>query len=230
MFSKMKFFTICCIGLLLLASCGDTSNNSDPSTGNADFLKDSGVADKEQSTADTNTDTIQNSNKPESNQPEKEESVLDENEKILHYASNDNLKSETANLKKSDTQNYALYVLPGYTLTGEEPNKDVLYLEENSEQFMRIELLPKDTVMDEAISTIKEQLTSINGTIRETPSENRGDWLKNANVYQTQNNEELIIGLLKEDKDYVLKLTIFTRIKQDYANVFLNMAETIYMP
>ncbi|PAK74401.1 hypothetical protein, partial [Micrococcus luteus] len=68
---------------------------------------------------------------------------------------------ETAVLEKSDNQNYSMYVLPSYELTAEEPNKDVLYLTDNDQVFMRIELLPEDTDWEMAEENAKSQLTAV---------------------------------------------------------------------
>ena len=66
-------------------------------------------------------------------------------EQPISYTLNGETKKETAQLTKSDNQNFSLYVLPNFELTAEEPYKDLLFLSEDDTNSMRIEILPADT-------------------------------------------------------------------------------------
>lgn len=143
---------------------------------------------------------------------------------LLTFEINGKTFQDTAFLRESDTQNFSLYVLPGYILTGEEPNSDLLYLEEDSRQNMRIQLLPRNTDMNEAIATMKEQLATVSDNVVEGASLTEWD---DAIVFQADNGEDLVIGILKKHEEFIIKLTIFTKVNDNYKDPFIKMGQTI---
>lgn len=148
--------------------------------------------------------------------------------KIKNIIVNDrSAKKQKAILTESDNQNYALYLLDNYELTGEEPRKDVLYFKENDQFFMRIELLQKSQKMDEAIDTIKAQLEAVSSNVTEMEAPAGHDWLNNAVIYSSNHNKDQVNAYLVPRDDFLLKLTIFTNIEEDHVEPFLTMAETI---
>ena len=94
-----------------------------------------------------------------------EEPTTSENrdsEKTLTYSVNKEVKEATANLTDSEDQNYSLYKLDGFTLTGEKPNKDSLYLDDNPAVFMQVETISKDDASLEIIAkNMHETITSV---------------------------------------------------------------------
>lgn len=148
-------------------------------------------------------------------------------ERNLSYEINSNVKEETAFLRESDNQGFSLYVLPEYELTGEEPQKDILYFKENDSQFMRIELLPSDTSVDEAADTAKAQLESVNSEMKQVEPDQNNKWLQEASIFSAGNKEDKVSVYLIPTKDRLLKLTIFTSAKQQMEDPFLKMGETI---
>lgn len=158
-------------------------------------------------------------------QEEAVNSRTDSNEKVISYKLHGEIHKQLAVYQESDIQDYFLFVLPGYVLTGEEPMSDILYFEEESNQNMRIQLLPKNNQIDDAVNTMKEQLKAVNDEVLEVTE--KADWLEEAYVYKSHNNEDLVIGVLIEHDQFLLKLTIFTKLEKDFTDPFLKMAETI---
>ncbi|MFK4998096.1 hypothetical protein ACI2OX_14250 [Bacillus sp. N9] len=117
--------------------------------------------------------------------------------------------------------------MPEYTLTGEEPGKDVLYLTENDVHFMRIEILPKDINAEVEIETIKAQLSTVNENVEEITTHSDSDWLSEASMFAVENGEDKVSSYFIPRQDHYVKLTIFSKVNDDYEEPFLKMAETL---
>ena len=63
---------------------------------------------------------------------------------LVKMLRNQMIRMADAVLTESDAQQFAMEVLPGYTLTSEEPGRDSLYADENPAAFMRIETQPAE--------------------------------------------------------------------------------------
>lgn len=134
---------------------------------------------------------------------------------------------DSATLTKSDNQDFSLYLLDGYELTGEEPRKDVLYFKDEDHYFTRIELLPVDHNLDDATDTIKAQLEAVSPDVTKGEAPAGHDWLNDATIYTSHNNEDRVNAYLIPKDKFLLKLTIFTDVDDDHVDPFLRMAETI---
>ncbi|MBG9545961.1 hypothetical protein ACOSZF_07985 [Cytobacillus firmus] len=149
--------------------------------------------------------------------------ILEQN---MTYSVEGEMKEDTAFLKHSDNQNYSMYVLPAYELTAEEPNKDVLYLTENDQVFMRIELLPDDADWDMLEENTKAQLGAVSENVQtsKAPSD---DFYKDASVMSAEGNGEKVSAYLVKNDNLSLKLTLFNKEDADHEDAFLQMAKTI---
>lgn len=230
MLKSIKIVATCFLAILLLAACGTTGREANLTNGSGaggNQEEKSSPAKEDKIVPETEKDNTE-VNKEEENKDEQE----DTSEKIrlfemnLTYEVNKEKKEETAFLRSSDQQDYSLYILPEFVLTAEEPNKDVLYLKENDRHFMRIEILPSETNMDDAVSTIKEQLTAVNSEVTQLEVKN-SPWLANAHIYQAEKDDEVVTAYLLEKDNLIIKLTVFTTKEQNYLDPFLKMAETI---
>ena len=136
-------------------------------------------------------------------------------------------------LTKSDAQSYAMEVLPGYTLTSEEPGRDSLYADENPNAFMRIETQPAedgsyDYLLDNMQEVLKaasngeepEELTDIYSDV-----EDKG--IKNAKAFQVDSETGPVTGVVFEKDGMVVRLTLFDNVDEKYKTDFLNMGQTI---
>ena len=194
---------------LVLTGCG-TSDDADDKTNGADITQ----------------------NNEQGNQAEENiEGVSDENgsraeEQSIQYDLNGESKEETASLQKSDNQQFSMYVLPGFELTAEEPNKYIVMLSENGHIFMRIELLPANADWNAIEENTKSQLEVINPdiTMLELPN---NDFYKDAIAMKTSSKQDIVTAYLIKNSEQPLKLTIFFEDDADYNDAFLKMAETI---
>lgn len=219
----LHLFSYTFLLFILLAGCGSTSEKP---TGNEQINKSDNPSANTNNNSEEDNDQIKE-NEINSNETENEKEIRSKEKKIISKGIDGKETESTAQLTESDIQNYSMYVLTGFELTGEEPHKDVLYSTENDSHFMRIELLPVETNMEDAIHTIKEQLTAVSNEVNEVQTKDRSDWLKNAYIYKTENKEESVSAFLIKQNDWLLKLTIFTTLNEDFEDPFLKMAETI---
>lgn len=153
-------------------------------------------------------------------------------EKTLTYSVNEELKEGTAKLTESDEQNYSLYKLDGYSLTGEEPNKDSLYLDENSAVFMRVETISKDEASYEIIvENMKETIAAV--SIGKEPVQidkeklPQSEGVLNPIGYQTTFELGTVSGYVFEQGNLIVRLSIFDQKSVNLTDAFLKMGETV---
>lgn len=202
--------------LLLLAACGnDSSNEGD---------QDSNQSNEEtiiNNNKDANTDTY----KDETNEQDHTDNSAQPSQKPLTYQLNGETIEENAILTNSDNQGYSIYVLPSFTLTGEEPRKDTLYVNDADQNFMRIELLSDDVNWEQYEQNIAVELEYYNSDITEPTDANLQ--MENASIFETSNGSEMATIYLIKDENQPMKLTMFTGVDQDYRSAFVEMAKTI---
>lgn len=138
-----------------------------------------------------------------------------------------------AQLTESDEQPFSIKVLPEYTLTSEEPGRDSLYAEQNSNAFMRIETRAiEDGAYDNLLENMKEVLIASSdgkepeevADIFTAADENE---IKNVKAFKVESNEGPVTGILFEKEDKIVRLTIFDTVDEEYKTDFINMAQTI---
>lgn len=134
---------------------------------------------------------------------------------------------------ESDSQNYSITVVPGFELTGEEPNKDILYNSENDLQSMRIETFSTDDInYDELTNNLVNtlQASNDNGTVVDITDENqipKNDSIQNVKAYQIETPEGKVSGYTFEREGLIVKLTVLDTNESPALETFVDMAETI---
>lgn len=147
-------------------------------------------------------------------------------EQTISYKVNVEQKEKTAFLTYNDNQNYSMYVLPEYKLIVEEPHKDMVYFSNDYTIFMRIEILP-DNINWKKIkkSTISE--LNLVSTENFTKTSLEGKFLEKSEVYEANNNTDVVTIYFLNKEDIKLKLTMYTKIDADHRDAFFQMAQTI---
>lgn len=241
MLKSTKLLVTIIIGIFLLAACGTPESNKTSTDATDSNKQEQKIKEDEKEKEQDKEKTIEQEDEEEkdtakeeekkttdsqSSSEKKDESNVRSAEKSLTFTLNNEEKQETASLKESDTQDYSLYVLEGYELTGEEPGKDVLYLNEDDANFMRIEYLTNtDKASQEEIAI--EQLKAVRDNIEKIEPAASESWLANASIHGVEKDNEKVLSYLIPQGDHVLKLTIFTKKDNDYSDPFIKMAETI---
>ncbi|WP_286137280.1 hypothetical protein [Bacillus sp. 7894-2] len=215
-----KFMLMLGVIAAILAGCGTAQG--DPGNG-------AGSGQNEEEKGSDEQDGQEQSEEEESSEVGTDgegNSVIRILEQNMTYSVEGETKEDTAFLKHSDNQSYSMYVLPEYELTAEEPNKDVLYLTENDQIFMRIELLPDDADWDMIEENTKAQLEAVSENVQtsKAPSD---DFYKDASVMRAEGNGEKVSAYLVKNDDLSLKLTLFNKEDADHEDAFLQMAKTI---
>lgn len=210
--------------LLLLAACGtDSSNEVDQNSNQSSG--ETATNTNEDTNNNEDTDTTTDENADETNQQDNADDSAASSEEQLTYQLNGETIKETAVLTNSDNQGYSMYVLPNFTLTGEEPRKDTVYVNDADQNFMRIELLSDDVDWEQYEQNIAVELEYYNSDITEPTDANLQ--IDNASIFEASNEEELATIYLIKDEKQPIKLTMFTKADQDYRSAFVEMAKTI---
>ncbi|MGY6210041.1 hypothetical protein ACXEO8_08680 [Cytobacillus firmus] len=215
-----KFMLMLGVIASILAGCGTAQDDSGNGAGSGQNEEETGSEGQDEQEQSEEEESSEDGTDGEGN------SVIRILEQNMTYTVEDETKEDTAFLKHSDNQNYSMYVLPEYELTAEEPNKDVLYLSENDQIFMRIELLPNDADWYMIEENTKAQLEAVSENVQtsKAPSD---DFYKNASVMKAEGNGEKVSAYLMKNDNLSLKLTIFNKEDVDHEDAFLQMAKTI---
>src|SRR5690606_35222810 len=134
---------------------------------------------------------------------------------------------------ESDAQSYSMEVLPGYTLTSEEPGRDSLFAEEEPSAFMRIETQPaEDGSYDYLLENMQEVLkASSNGgepeELTDIYSDAADKGIENAKAFKVDSETGPVTGVIFEKDEMVVRLTLFDNADEEYKTDFLNMGQTI---
>ncbi len=212
------------LSISMLAAC-NTSEDTNSGQGDTSSVveevdQEETTTPEDESTDDTNSEEVTEERGPE---------------KTLSFSLKGEAKEETATLTKSDNQNYSIYKLEGFELTGEEPNKDSLYLTENDAVFMRIETLSK---ADASIDYVRENMlqtmaaVSIGSepvTIEDDAKLPQGNGISNQSGVEVVTDLGTVSGIVFEQGDLIVRLTIFDRKNESITDAFLKMGETIGM-
>ncbi|WP_432359714.1 hypothetical protein [Sporosarcina sp. UB5] len=136
-------------------------------------------------------------------------------------------------LTESDEQAFAMEVLPGFTLTSEEPGRDVLYANDEPRAFMRIETQPtEDGTYEYLLENVQDVLKAAsNGEAPEqlmnvfTEASQKG--IEKAKAFKVNTETGPVTGVVFEKNGMVVRLTLFDNLDEKYKDDFLNMGQTI---
>lgn len=204
-----KIYTLFTILVLtvLLTACGTSTTTEEQDNSNETVSGTTEQITSPEETENIETDTAQSTTSPE---------------KALEGA-----------ITESDSQNYSITVVEGYELTGEEPNKDLLFNKNNDLQSMRIETFSADEI---TIEEIQENLVSTlqasneSATVTDLKEENlvpTNDSIDNTSAHQIETPEGKVTGFAFEREGMIVKLTVFDTTDSPSLETFVQMAETI---
>ena len=189
----------------------DTNQNTPSNSATQETPEDSEAEDNTQDSS-TQTDSTTNPSKQE-----------------ITYEQNGEDKKETATESQSVDQDYKLHQLPGFTLSQEEPGKDIFVSNDDDEVFMRVETISTtDNTYDSVKSSLIEYMNAV-GTTTSLPADMLQVFkdAKSAEGYVVDFEDEKVIGVVIEKNDLIVKLTIHDNNTQDLTAAMLAMAATI---
>lgn len=174
-----------------------------------------------------------------------QETVSEDTEQITSPEESENIETDTAQsatspepalegaITESDSQNYSITVVEGYELTGEEPNKDLLFNQDNDLQSMRIETFSTDeaTIEDIQANVVPTlQASNESATVTDIKEENlipTNDTIENTSAHQIDTPDGKVSGYVFERDGLIVKLTVFDTTDSPALETFVQMAETI---
>lgn len=200
-----------------------------------------GTTDKEGSTSTNSSNTA--NEKPVQTEENEEQATIGSDteqpkneikaeENTLTYSSNGQEFSKATTVAESDNQNYKLSLLPDFTLSAEEPGKDVVLYAGDDRVFMRIETV---AVTD---SNYNDMLQATEGFMRASSSDDTitedanivklaPSTAKNASAFVNNYGEDKTTALLFETDELFVRLTVFDTQTVDLTEAMLKMGTTI---
>ncbi|MGE7090120.1 hypothetical protein ACQKII_01405 [Lysinibacillus sp. NPDC048646] len=194
----------------------DAEQNEPANTASEQKPTESGTVDKEQETPTTDESKTNAEAKPQQ-------------ETEINYVQKGEDKSATATESKSVDQGYKVQQLPGFTLSQEEPGKDMLVSNENDEVFMRIETTTASETSYDAVKTSMQDYMNAVGDTAALSTEELAAFkdVKNIESYVVHFDTDKVIGVVFEKDGLISKITIHDNDEQDLTAAMLAMAATI---
>lgn len=156
--------------------------------------------------------------------PAEEQKDAVSNEKPKEEQLVENPEVQDKELVQSDNQEYAIKVLEGYELAGEEPGRDTVMYKEDGSQFMRIELL-SDISEKQAVEVVKQTAMAVDPNASQKASVPAEGKLANAEWYEAKSNDMNVQVIVTKGTKPV-KITIFSK-SAEQTDKFIEMANTI---
>ncbi|MEK5230898.1 hypothetical protein MHB42_03920 [Lysinibacillus sp. FSL K6-0232] len=233
---QKKLFSILALLLtaVLVVGCntsektGDTDaeQNEPSNTGAEQQPSDNETPDNE--APDQSEETDASDDTPTSDDTETD-GTAEQPQQDVNYVQKGENKTETASESKSADQGYKLQQLPGFTLTQEEPGKDMLVSNDDDEVFMRIEAIDASQAsFADVKTTMQDYMNAVGETVALSADELAAfKDVQNIEGYVVDFDTEKVIGVVFEKDGLITKLTIHDNDEQDLTDAMLNMAATI---
>ncbi|MFC7685605.1 hypothetical protein [Ureibacillus sp. GCM10028918] len=229
MSKSLTFIITLFLSITLLAACStaEESTETDSETGTAHT--EGKEVNESVDTDEPSTDEGQNE-EPSTEDGQKEEPSTDETNSSSSITFSSKGESKTEELTAVSSEQYSIQVIPGFSLTPEEPGKEVLSYDEDDSNNMRIEALTiNDTSFEDLVVNTEETMTAISKDYEEYDIsafiENYD--LSNATAYIANLGSEEVIAVVFEKADKIVRLTIFDHENVDLSEAMIKMGLTI---
>ncbi|MFK5708530.1 hypothetical protein [Lysinibacillus boronitolerans] len=198
---------------------GDSDAQQNEPSNTASDQKPSGNTAGESNEEEEDTPAANDTNTEDAKQPQQD----------VKYVQKGVDKTEKATESASVDQSYKLQQLPGFTLTQEEPGKDMLVSNDDDEVFMRIETIEaSQSSFEEVKTTMQDYMNAVGETVALTAEELAAfKDVQNIEGYVVDFDTEKVIGVVFEKDGLITKLTIHDNDEQDLTDAMLKMAATI---
>lgn len=213
---KKSILLLTLSSILLLAACNTTepvkeeeqptnsTNNEENSVQNQEEEEET----VEKAEEDQNNGQSSNTNQEETN------NGAEETTHSITYNSKGKEITDSTKQVKSPQQNYTIELLNGFTLTAEEPGRDMVLFDDNNDISMRVETFNNtDIVYDELLANTKDSALAIapNGQYKEVDLTNTelDESIKKINTFYVELEGESISTILFNKNDKYIRLTIF---------------------
>ncbi|TQR29495.1 hypothetical protein C7Y47_17930 [Lysinibacillus sphaericus] len=227
---QKKLFSV--PALLLTAVLVVGCNTSETKDSDAQKNEPSNTPTEQQQPSSKDTTVDESQETPASNETNKDnKDNTTKKEQEVKYVQKGVDKTEKATESKSADQDYKIHQLPGFTLSQEEPGKDMLVSNDNADVFMRIESIDaSQTKYEDAKTSMQDYMNAV-GEPSTLSSEDLAAFkdIKNIEGYVVhfKEDKEKVIGVVFEKDGLITKLIIHDNDELDLADAMLKMAATI---
>lgn len=233
---QKMFFSLSALLLTAVLVAGCTSDKTEESDTQKNEPSNTPTEQQQPATEDKAVDESQET--PASNEANKDNTDTDtdtdtdtsaKTEQEVNYVQKGEDKAGKATESKSVDQGYKMQQLPGFTLSPEEPGKDMLVSNENSEVFMRIETVDaSQSSYDDAKTSMQDHMNAVGAPVALSSEELAAfKDAKNVEGYVVDFDTEKVVGVVFEKDGLITKLTIHDNDELDLTDAMLKMASTI---
>ncbi|MGA3673488.1 hypothetical protein [Lysinibacillus agricola] len=225
---QKKFFSLSALLLTAVLVAGCTSDKTEESDAQKNEPSNTPTEQQQPATEDKAVDESQET--PASNETNKDNTDTSaKTEQEVKYKQKGEDKTEKATESKSVDQGYKMQQLPGFTLSPEEPGKDMLVSNENSEVFMRVETVDaSQSSYDDAKTSMQDHMNAVGAPVALSSEELAAfKDAKNVEGYVVDFDTEKVVGVVFEKDGLITKLTIHDNDELDLTDAMLKMASTI---
>lgn len=213
---KKTLLLITLSSLLLLAACNTTEpvKEEEQPTNSTTNNEENGVQNLEENLTEEAEEEEQNSGQSSPTNQEETNNEAEETTNTITYYSNGKEMTGSTTQIESPHQNYTMNLLKGFTLTAEEPGRDMVLFDNDHAISMRIELFEStDYVYDELLANTKDSALAIapNGQYKELDLTNTDldENIKEIDTFYVELESETISTILFNKNDKFIRLTIY---------------------
>ncbi|WP_223552834.1 hypothetical protein [Lysinibacillus sphaericus] len=225
---QKMFFSLSALLLTAVLVAGCTSDKTEESDTQKNEPSNTPTEQQQPATEDKAVDESQET--PASNETNKDNTDTSaKTEQEVKYKQKGEDKTEKATESKSVDQGYKMQQLPGFTLSQEEPGKDMLVSNENSEVFMRVETVDaSQSSYADAKTSMQDHMNAVGAPVALSSEELAAfKDAKNVEGYVVDFDTEKVVGVVFEKDGLITKLTIYDNDELDLTDAMLKMASTI---
>lgn len=228
-------FTSALSAMLLLAACNSTEDDKTPVDEQT-----AGSVDESTETEDESKGNEEGTQNDETSEEATEDTAGEDTESTppsVQYVDEKGEQQES-NLSwtKSPEQDYEIALAEGFSLTAEEPGRDMVTYEGNDQISMRIETFTKDNTTDyEEMARDTEStvgLTAPDGQYQPYDIQNLVE--KNKEIQHATGfiatfaeDEEQVVTVIYEKESKIVRLTVFDRTSSEVTDALLEMGLTV---
>ncbi|MGY3186012.1 hypothetical protein [Lysinibacillus sp. TE18511] len=228
---QKMFFSLSALLLTAVLVAGCTSDKTEESDTQKNEPSNTPTEQQQQQQPATEDKAVDESQEtPASNETNKDNTDTSaKTEQEVKYKQKGEDKTEHATESKSVDQGYKMQQLPGFTLSPEEPGKDMLVSNENSEVFMRIETVDaSQSSYDDAKTSMQDHMNAVGAPVALSSEELAAfKDAKSVEGYVVDFDTEKVVGVVFEKDGLITKLTIHDNDELDLTDAMLKMASTI---
>ncbi|WP_374963671.1 hypothetical protein [Lysinibacillus sp. RS5] len=227
---QKMFFSLSALLLTAVLVAGCTSDKTEESDTQKNEPSNTPTEQQQQQPATEDKAVDESQETPASNETNKDNTDTSaKTEQEVKYKQKGEDKTENATESKSVDQGYKMQQLPGFTLSPEEPGKDMLVSNENSEVFMRIETVDaSQSSYDDAKTSMQDHMNAVGAPVALSSEELAAfKDAKSVEGYVVDFDTEKVVGVVFEKDGLITKLTIHDNDELDLTDAMLKMASTI---